>query len=115
LIYSVNMELRRFKEINMQSQLSNQSGVAKALRDRVLFVEIDQETSAALAEYRPALKSALPAILTEFYAQVAKWPNLSGMFKDQSRMDYARATQEKHWMNLFEARFDAEYEKSVKK
>lgn len=99
----------------MGNQELNQFGVAETLKNRVSFVEIDQETLDALEEFRPALKNTLPDILAEFYAHIAKWPKLAGMFKDQSRMDYARATQEKHWMHLFDARFDSEYESSVKK
>ena len=52
--------------------MANLSGVAEILKNRVSFVEIDQETLAALDEYRPALKAALPGILAEFYAHVAK-------------------------------------------
>lgn len=89
--------------------------VAETLKVRTKFVEIDAATIAALDEYRPALKAALPIILGEFYAHIAKWPDLARMFKDQSRMDYARSAQEKHWMHLFDAKFDEEYETSVMK
>lgn len=95
--------------------LKQQPGVAHTLRNRVSFVEIDHETRAALEEYSPALKALLPGILADFYAHIANWRELAGMFKDQTRMDYARAAQEKHWMRLFGAQFDAEYEESVKK
>lgn len=99
----------------MKTSAQMQPKVAESLKNRVMFAEVDLETIQALDDYRPALKEALPGILAEFYAHVAKWPNLASMFKDQTRMDYARSAQEKHWMHLFEAKFDTAYESSVKK
>jgi len=46
---------------------------------------------------------------------MAQRPKLASMFKDGSRMDYARTAQQKHWMHLFSAKFDDEYAASVRK
>lgn len=99
----------------MSNLALKQSGVTSVLKQRVSFVEIDQDTFAALDEFRPVIKAALPGILIEFYAHISQWPDLAKMFKDRSRMDHARSAQERHWLHLFDARFDAEYEASVKK
>ncbi|MFA5952002.1 MAG: globin-coupled sensor protein [Hyphomicrobium sp.] len=98
----------------MQSTILKHS-IAPELKDRVAFVEIDSETIAALQSYKDALKNVLPGILAEFYAHVAKWPALASMFKNPSRMDHARAAQEKHWLHLFSAAFDEEYYQSVRR
>lgn len=89
--------------------------VSDALKNRTAFVEIDADTKAAIDEYLPALKEALPGILAEFYAHIGNWPDLAAMFKDQSRMDYAREAQTRHWMHLFDAKFDDAYADSVRK
>ncbi len=88
---------------------------AQILSDRIAFSGIDQATAEALKDYMEPLKQALPGILEEFYAHIKKWPDLARMFKDQSRMDYAKNAQREHWIKLFSARFDEEYAQSVRK
>lgn len=85
------------------------------MENRLAFVEVDAETFAILEEYRPALEKALPGILVEFYEHISKWPDLAAMFKDENRMEHARKAQEKHWLNLFQATFDEDYAKSVRR
>ena len=93
----------------------NTNGVSNALKNRVAFIEIDDNIREILDDYMPTLKEALPGILTEFYAHLKKWPELASMFDDPSRMDYARKGQEAHWLNLFRAKFDDDYVASVRK
>lgn len=88
---------------------------AAVLKDRISFVGVDRDTEESLSEYRSELHKALPGILELFYAHVTKWPNLAGMFKDQSRMDHARKAQQDHWFRLFNAKFDDEYAQSVRR
>ncbi|MFA7276048.1 MAG: globin-coupled sensor protein [Pseudobdellovibrionaceae bacterium] len=85
------------------------------LKNRTAFVGVDQSTKDAIDEYRDELQKALPDILELFYKHVVTWPNLAAMFKDQSRMDYARKAQQDHWMRLFNAKFDEEYAQSVRR
>lgn len=88
---------------------------SQILEKRISFTEIDQETFDVLDEFRPAIEAALPDALKAFYAHISAWPELASMFKDQSRMDYARQAQYDHWCRLFQARFDDEYAQSVRK
>ena len=69
---------------------------ADLLKDRTAFSGIDTETVAALAEFRDEMQKVLPDILVKFYAHIAKWPDLAGMFRDQSRIDHARSAQQAH-------------------
>lgn len=85
------------------------------LEERVAFVQVDEQTKAALAEFMPELEKALPPILEQFYQHIQKWPNLSSMFKDPSRMTHARQAQQTHWLSLFQANFDDHYAQSVRK
>ncbi len=84
------------------------------LQDYLSFIEVDTETSAALQDYLPYLKKVLPHILVEFYEHIRKWPHLASLSSDESRMDEARTAQEKHWLILFEGRFDEAYKNSVR-
>lgn len=85
------------------------------LADRIAFLEVDDSSRAALREYLPALQQALPEFLEAFYGAVKSWPELRGMFQDESRMDYAKNAQAQHWLRLFRADFDQEYVDSVSK
>jgi methyl-accepting chemotaxis protein len=85
------------------------------LKDRVLFVGVDDDTRNSLRDYNDELKKALPLILGKFYDHVKKWPNLANMFKDKSRMDHARSAQQEHWFKLFSAKFDDDYAQSVRR
>lgn len=89
--------------------------VAEALRNRVKFVEIDESTLQSLQEFRGVIEEVLPVVLEKFYAYISEWPNLAGMFKDQSRVDYARSAQTTHWLKLFSGLFDQDYTDSVRK
>lgn len=86
---------------------------AKAMTERLAFLQVNQETADTLALYKKDLEEALPEILEEFYAHILKWPNLAGMFKDETRIAHARQAQYDHWVRLFSVRFDEEYVQSV--
>lgn len=85
------------------------------LKMRLEFIQIDQKTINVLSEYRADLIEILPGVLEEFYAHIKKWPHLAAMFKDESRMDYAKKAQQSHWVRLFDGKFDENYVQSVKK
>lgn len=85
------------------------------LKTRLEFIQINQETINVLSEYRTDLIEILPGVLEEFYAHIKKWPYLASMFKDDSRMDYARKAQQSHWARLFDGKFDEDYVQSVRK
>lgn len=100
---------------NIERNYGHSSMVAEELVQRLSFLEIDDRSRAALSEYYDDIAQILPDILQKFYRHVGTWPNLKSMFKDQSRMDYARNAQQQHWLKLFSARFDSDYAESVKK
>ncbi len=85
------------------------------LEKRLKFFEIDSETRAALSDFRADLPHILPGALELFYNHIKQWPELAGMFKDPSRMDYAKSAQQAHWERLFAATFDEEYAQSVRR
>src|SRR5690242_12159566 len=82
---------------------------------RLNFLMIDDDTRRSLAEFLPALKDLLPAILDAFYSHLRKHPEMMKFFSNESRVSHAKAAQFDHWMMLFSGRFDADYFTSVKK
>jgi len=88
---------------------------AENIRQRLAFLTIDDEARAALAEFLPSLRTALPDILVKFYDHLRKWPELAGMFQGAAAMERAAKAQEGHWLNLFSGRFDDDYVASVRK
>jgi methyl-accepting chemotaxis protein len=84
-------------------------------RQRLAFLTIDDDTRAALTEFLPNLRAALPDILAKFYAHVRKWPELAAMFQGAGAMERAGKAQEGHWLSLFSGRFDDGYIASVRK
>ena len=45
----------------------------QSIQSRLDFIGIDQATRASLRELQPLIAAALPAILDQFYAHVAKY------------------------------------------
>ncbi|WP_010185039.1 globin-coupled sensor protein [Sphingomonas sp. PAMC 26605] len=82
--------------------------------DRLAFAGIDAESRAAMASFLPTLERELPVILDAFYANMRKWPNLSGMFGSADAMARAARAQGDHWSKLFSGRFDQDYIASVR-
>ncbi|AZI37872.1 putative methyl-accepting chemotaxis protein [Caenibius tardaugens NBRC 16725] len=89
-----------------------------SISDRLEFLEIDEETRAALCDFLPLVDDALPVVLIEFYEHLAHHPEMIAMFgtgeRRKDRVDHAAAAQARHWRNLFSGRFDERYVASVR-
>lgn len=83
--------------------------------EQLRFLLIDKETAAALAEFRPVIEAELPRILDGFYQHIRQWPDVMRMFPNESVMRHARDMQLKHWLNIAQGRFDAEYQESIRR
>ncbi len=86
-----------------------------SIDDRLVFLEIDDISRAALKAFLPLLERELPAILAAFYEHMQRFPNLAQMFRDSQAIDRARKAQGEHWLKLFSGRFDDEYVSSVRR
>lgn len=93
----------------------NKSQTDASLQKRLDYIQVDERTRTALADFYGDIEQALPGILKQFYAHISQWPNLKSMFRDETRMDYAKSAQLKHWLSLFTARFDKDYADSVRR
>ncbi|WP_289149871.1 globin-coupled sensor protein [uncultured Salipiger sp.] len=63
----------------------------------------------------PLLIPQLDAVLNGFYERALADPEAAAFFKDDSRVDYARDAQKKHWAKLLSGQFDDEYFGSVER
>ncbi len=84
------------------------------LSDRLAFHRIDRETVAALREGKDFLMDHMPAILDRFYDHVSRFPDVKAFFRDRGHMMHAKAMQLRHWGLIADARFDGDYERSVR-
>lgn len=85
------------------------------LEERLRFMNIDQETRAALAEFKPHVEQQLPAILDGFYAHVKAWPQVAKFFPGgSSQMGGAKSKQLEHWLRIVSGKFDQTYYDSVR-
>src|SRR5579871_891420 len=83
------------------------------LRARLDFVRLDESTRAVLREMRATIAAALPGILDDFYAHMAKFPEAARMSSDPAQMRQAKEMQVKHWDTICVADFDERYVASV--
>ncbi|NBB83886.1 MAG: chemotaxis protein [Alphaproteobacteria bacterium] len=82
---------------------------------RLGFLGIDDETRATLRAMRPMLEAELPGILDGFYAHIAEWPEMAAMFATEAVRRHAREKQLQHWLLIAEAKFDEDYQESVRR
>ena len=87
----------------------------QSIQSRLDFIGIDQATRASLRELQPLIAAALPAILDQFYAHVAKYPEIAKLFSSEAAIRHAKEAQIKHWMTISAASFDSSYVQSVRR
>ena len=84
------------------------------LSSRLNFLRLDTETITTLRELRAPLEDILPDVLRDFYAHVAKYPEIERFFDSKERLDFAANAQFRHWKVILTGDFSPEYIKSVK-
>ena len=92
---------------------------ATQLQDRLSFLQIDQDTRAALREFHPVLEKELPGLLKDLYSHIGHRSDLAQIFgadasQQRVKMDGARNGQLKHWLALFSGQFDDAYAQSAR-
>ena len=84
------------------------------LSSRLNFLRLDLETTTTLRELRAPLEDILPDVRRDFYAPVAKYPEIERFFDSKERLDFAANAQFRHWKVILTGDFSPEYIKSVK-
>ena len=73
------------------------------------YMGLDSSQIPVLQRQQSTIRQALPTILDAFYARTSRHPALAKLFTDQSRIEFARQGQIRHWNKLFEGTFDDAY------
>ncbi|WP_454847994.1 methyl-accepting chemotaxis protein [Rhizobium binxianense] len=84
-----------------------------ALKQRLDFIELDDEARRTLRELRPTLSELIGGALDKFYAKIARTPAVAGFFADKAHMGHAKKRQEEHWAHLAGGNFDESYVNGV--
>jgi hypothetical protein len=80
--------------------------------ERLAFLKIGDATRGALRAFRPVIEKHLAAILDAFYGHIGKEPGLAAVLTG-ANLDHARKAQGRHWLHIFEAKFDDAYLEGV--
>ena len=76
---------------------------------RKQFISFTAEDVAMLAEMRPLIERNASAIVEKFYAQMLKFTEAQGFFKDEAALSQAKAAHLEHLLTLFRGDYGAAY------
>ncbi len=86
--------------------------MTEELKDRLKFLQLDDNARAALKGSLPILEKNFDAILTGFYDHVGSYPNLAEKFGGD--VEPVKNKQKNHWRTLFSGEFSQQYFTTVK-
>lgn len=83
---------------------------AQMLRERLRFLEIDQEVVENLRAAGQLLEPELDGMLDEFYLHILDEPQLKFIFSGEESVRRAREGQKRHWLEtVFQGRLNSSY------
>ncbi|WP_374310497.1 protoglobin domain-containing protein [Dongia sp.] len=85
------------------------------IAERLAFSGVDEKVLNTIGSFRAEIEAVLPHALEDFYQYLANWPQMTGMFADAQRMEYAKSAQAAHWKRLFSGTLDEAYFQSALK
>ncbi|MGE0199576.1 MAG: protoglobin domain-containing protein [Candidatus Melainabacteria bacterium] len=89
---------------------SRGGAVNTAIRERLQFLMMDEQTINVLIDFSRQLPQLLPEVLDSFYQHIAQVPELQNLIaKSGTSIEYLKSAQSKHWDKLFNAEFDDEF------
>ncbi len=83
------------------------------LTERFKFLGFTDADKSRLRGLKQVIKDALPDVLDDFYAEIARNPEVDEMFTSEDMRKHAREKQIDHWLRIADAKFDGEYLDSV--
>ena len=90
------------------------AGGPEAVGERLSFMEMTQESCAALRSLKAVLDRELPVALDRFYAQVRNTPETARFFSSEAHIARAKGAQTGHWLNISNGDFSADYAAKVR-
>lgn len=79
---------------------------------RIAFLRLDDDVRSALQKFWPVVEPALPSILDDFYAHLARFPEIATLIGAQKNR--LKRAQIEHWQRLFSGKFDETYVAGVR-
>jgi methyl-accepting chemotaxis protein len=89
------------------------AGPSDETNETLRLFGLDTATLAHLRAAAGAREAAMPAILDEFYATIARFETLAPLI--EGRTDRLKSVQSRHWQRLFSGNFDAAFTDSVRR
>ena len=83
--------------------------------NRLQFIGVDAGTRELLGRFKAIVFHEIEPILERFYGNVRKFPDAWSFIGSEAKVPTLIAAQKKHWLELFEARFDDSYFASVRR
>lgn len=87
---------------------------AGSVQDRLDFMGMDQRMRSVLRGLSPTIVKSIGPALDVFYDKVRKVPATRQIFKDETRIAHAKASQEQHWEVIASAEFGSQYADKVR-
>lgn len=83
------------------------------LKERLSFIEMDENLLIALNKNNRKISKAIPNALDHFYSVIEHWPEVNDMFPSSDIKKHAQSQQEKHWQRIARGVFDHNYLQST--
>ena len=83
--------------------------------NRLQFIGVDPGTCKLLRRFKAIVSNEIEPILERFYGNIRKFPDAWSFIGSEAKIPALIAAQKKHWLELFEARFDDSYFASVRR
>jgi methyl-accepting chemotaxis protein len=85
-----------------------------SLRQRMHFMKLDEDGTAAVRSLKPVVDRELPGILDYFYAHIREFPEVGRFFSETGRAAQAKNSQLRHWDRISAGDFTPDYLRSVR-
>ena len=85
------------------------------IQTRLDFMGLGDDQRRTLEQMQPMVLDKIGPALDRFYATARVTPQVSAMFRDDTHMLKAKASQQAHWLRIANGRFDDEFHASVRR
>ena len=83
-------------------------------RQKLRFFRLDENSVTALRIFRAVVDDEFDHIADSFYAHIGQFEGQSRKNRHFAKVSKLKTMQRRHWLKIFEANFDADYQKDIK-
>ena len=84
-------------------------------QQKLRFFRMDDASVAALRLFRPVVESNFDRIIDAFYDHIGQFDSPSRKTSRIAKLEKLKALQKGHWLKIFEANFDRDYKKELRR